>query len=1556
MLILPIEDGSLGESIIEIIVLYKPLHNYSVQNKLFKTQWVEVTFEDQTVKGQIVNADDVIEILLQDKTIYIPVDRGLPKGISIKKISRPYREDEEEVVPEIEPEDSPNGELLGYIEEEDTSVQYFYSIEQQTSDLLEHLMMYVKEEDNTPKLKNKMFKMIQRYKELRTKYTIFKDGIFLNKLPSDQMYANAIELATKIYEPVSKDITVNFYDTSDHAVYFRKVENDEGDMPPSIYELSQLINSINNEANFDKKNKSMNEIAKNHNFQLSEKKRRRQYTPRAIQDVYLYENPNLLVPMTPTIKQKNPAGEFITEYVGVRKRYMTRVDKPFLIHSLMMSPIDFIKYSKVYDLRSSMLDKINLNQNQYYSIFYNGKLVKVNKPIDYNLLNKYTYYENGAKSYDIYLKHIIPSFKKMIQAGINTEIIQPFYNLDDFISNLSVTNINELKYSELITATAYLKGFVNDMVQRFKTKEQQPPNVYKFINTIITNKMSIAYDKLMPKELMEIYFSSSELFKIGALDNYQYYKSQFIKDQGKLKVTDEEIKQMIEEIKVDMKEPVEETIAIVYKTEEERIQDSILLKQVGKKSGIEHIYSELIKRGIDVFSIDELAGLITELKVRGYKPQNGMKEHTQLILYLITEIKIIEGDKAYVEESKTKYSWDGTKWIDEKGDPTCLIKRKLYNGDCATAEKEREYNERISRLVFNIEQEKRREEEREIVNVELEESEFKSQLASFTRKHIKSELKYNTEKNAYGVYERLKDSARTEVSGYTKLRDKILSEPDLNFKYKAMQIFIQKYTKRGNDPNWFYCIETSVKLLPTFFSKLADAYLRTDNYEDVISILCNEQGTLSDNGDKWVDKYSGYIIKEINFEEEYGLEVVANEKEKPLFDEVVVEELQLQREINQNLKSLFFYLGVYPDETDLYPRIINSYNEISKDKPESQLVALRLLCIMAHALVYIQTSDIKQGKPYPNCKRSFEGYPIDDTSNLGGVKYIACVVVKLSKTAPWKIFSKLDEDSLVKKIVAVLLNFVVPMVEVQDALIKKRMVYHKQVELVTTDWKNFSPRLKKYNMLHYETPRLNSLTDCLDATYYTSYILQQLIHKHVSEQEFLLKDSLAMPYLVNTCCHTNNNVFRYFKEHGTKPILEKIRVLVQRIYIYKSLLLGTRSYFVENTRTLPTEPSSAFDEKTIHLKLASWVNKPVYARFGLQMPEFNPSDTMDKKIEKITQMGSVSLDTFVEMLKYTSTVINTTRQKNDERIEKDKLIHLDDPKVKDILYSETETIIDKLKGNKTLYKVLMFNRTCKSNKMNLVIDPKIEHYTHMNEILYNKINALLYIFPEMIKSNKTILDKVERKHWLLADAHNADITNSVAAYYNGIISLPKDGALIRDIDSIPLDRYKNLMKFKISNQETLNLFYHYIFVHIISDLNKKSKNIDSYLECIISIFEREDKVLNYDTESIEYQTKLSKKSETQIKTDYFKQLSLEERKSENVMKEHKLDKWGVGLQKSMFKYDKSTYSRDKESAIEVINGLNATELDEEPIVNEEEGYDTREPAEDDDDVEYEEED
>ena len=56
----------------------------------------------------------------------------------------------------------------------------------------------------------------------------------------------------------------------------------------------------------------------------------------------------------------------------------------------------------------------------------------------------------------------------------------------------------------------------------------------------------------------------------------------------------------------------------------------------------------------------------------------------------------------------------------------------------------------------------------------------------------------------------------------------------------------------------------------------------------------------------------------------------------------------------------------------------------------------------------------------------------------------------------------------------------------------------------------------------------------------------------------------------------------------------------------------------------------------------------------------------------------------------------------------------------------------------------------------------------------------------------------------------------------------------------------------------------------------------------------------------------------EIKTTYLGQLQYDERASENVMKNLKLGKWGVGLQKSMFEYNKDTYLQDKTAADEVI--------------------------------------
>lgn len=113
-------------------------------------------------------------------------------------------------------------------------------------------------------------------------------------------------------------------------------------------------------------------------------------------------------------------------------------------------------------------------------------------------------------------------------------------------------------------------------------------------------------------------------------------------------------------------------------------------------------------------------------------------------------------------------------------------------------------------------------------------------------------------------------------------------------------------------------------------------------------------------------------------------------------------------------------------------------------------------------------------------------------------------------------------------------------------------------------------------------------------------------------------------------------------------------------------------------------------------------------------------------------------------------------------------------------------------------------------------------------------------------------------------------------------------------------------------------------------LTSQSKSIRLYLDSVTKLFNKENKrALNFDIKTIKYEIKLSKKSEAEIKTTYLGKLQKDERASENVMKNLKLGKWGIGLQKSMFEYDKDTYLQDKTDANEVLELIgNADDLED----------------------------
>lgn len=144
-------------------------------------------------------------------------------------------------------------------------------------------------------------------------------------------------------------------------------------------------------------------------------------------------------------------------------------------------------------------------------------------------------------------------------------------------------------------------------------------------------------------------------------------------------------------------------------------------------------------------------------------------------------------------------------------------------------------------------------------------------------------LKYNNQKYRLGIAN-LEEEKPAIVSPYFKLRDYILGQQDFTKKQNDIIRFVSNFTREAylniigplgeqETRHWLYCNKSNVKLLPSFIYNLASCFINNyENYNTFIELTIKEIGTLSDDGDAWVDKHSGYVIKKIDFDVEEGYE------------------------------------------------------------------------------------------------------------------------------------------------------------------------------------------------------------------------------------------------------------------------------------------------------------------------------------------------------------------------------------------------------------------------------------------------------------------------------------------------------------------------------------------------------------------------------------------------------------------------------------------------------------------------------------------------------------
>ena len=358
------------------------------------------------------------------------------------------------------------------------------------------------------------------------------------------------------------------------------------------------------------------------------------------------------------------------------------------------------------------------------------------------------------------------------------------------------------------------------------------------------------------------------------------------------------------------------------------------------------------------------------------------------------------------------------------------------------------------------------------------------------------------------------------ISTYSTLRDAILSQNDIVKKFTDIKKFVTQYCRVANedeDENWYYCIDTNVKLLPTFFQELAQGFFIGD-YLLTLEKIHKERGEKSDDGDKWVDKHSGYYINhtDFDFSEGYDKNGYKN-KSREVMEEDIADKFKaskLKDTKQEYSTALAKIIEAIMDTFDkkLYISMKSQYNFVIKitmesmnknvpdEKTYKELYAeqskkgkkiktyekkhdeILLYSLISAYIIAVQSAipGVIAKRAYGDCKKSFIGFPLDGNSDVTFIEYLSCMLFNLRREdRPWNIIPKAltkrksrkknyDEvkEKFVEKIKQFMTDKILSIDEVNQILNLKREwnKKNKTGEIIPTEfdvqqWTSFLPPL-----------------------------------------------------------------------------------------------------------------------------------------------------------------------------------------------------------------------------------------------------------------------------------------------------------------------------------------------------------------------------------------------------------------------------------------------------------------------------------------------------------------
>tara|TARA_B100000886_G_scaffold340512_2_gene310667 strand:+ start:6447 stop:12077 length:5631 start_codon:yes stop_codon:yes gene_type:complete len=466
-------------------------------------------------------------------------------------------------------------------------------------------------------------------------------------------------------------------------------------------------------------------------------------------------------------------------------------------------------------------------------------------------------------------------------------------------------------------------------------------------------------------------------------------------------------------------------------------------------------------------------------------------------------------------------------------------------------------------------------------------NDFIEKLIVFKKKNIESyNKKYVNISNDF-------EEVPVVISPHKKKLDQIFLIEDLNERYEFLLLFKNKYTRsayNNEDKYYYYCIDSNVELLPTFFSLLAEAYINKNNYKKILYELCDKQGRNEDN--KVIDEYSGYVIRDRDFDEsegydEQGFKVVTNDvivDENEDFDietnnqeiDFIIDEIiniknkdenvgkESDIQIEQESKEITFIKSTTSilekvlkiELGNLKQFILQKVNIIVEKKIQKTDKELEgsfnftlFLLTVSMFLISLQLlyPNLNLKRTSPGCTISLVGYPLFDLNDNSSIQFISCVIKSHEKKMNYNI-EKLKTAFIADNIRKIIEKYIIP--EIKEVIQRKRNSL-KKIKISENEIKNtneyslFHPPLTEFkmktqvnisqqikdNINDNNISILDTLTIIKSKNMILSYDLIFHINEIIRKENPLLKNVYDEPYLENACCVDDNinNSFSYFQ-------------------------------------------------------------------------------------------------------------------------------------------------------------------------------------------------------------------------------------------------------------------------------------------------------------------------------------------------------------------------------------------------------------------------------------------